>query len=422
LVICINLEIKKMKWSPQQAAAIDSVNRWLKTDQQVFRLFGFAGTGKTTLAKYLASEAGRVTFAAFTGKAASVMTSKGCPASTIHSLIYMPSSQSRLKLLELQDDLEQMYNELSHEPEYNTHEEDAPSVDDDPDIKKLKEAIKEEQEKLKRPSFILNPDSEIQQVDLVVIDEVSMVGQRIGEDLESFGVKILVLGDPAQLPPVMGSGYFTEVRPDMMLTEIHRQAEGNPIIELATKVRTGETLQAGQYGESQVIDGKPDRAWVMEADQILVGKNRTRRQVNLQMRRLLGMGEDDLPVNGDKVVCLRNDHEVGLLNGTLWEVTDTEFVDGLEVMNLSVQAGDHAVTVLAHTHYFKGVEDQLAYYEIRGAQCFDYGYALTAHKAQGSQWPNVFIFDESFIFRQNAKRWLYTAITRAAEKVIICRK
>ena len=414
-----------MKWSPQQVKAMDMVHRWLQgqySDQQIFRMFGYAGTGKTTLARHLAEGAGRVVFCTYTGKAASVMSAKGCPCSTIHSLIYMPSSRSRLKLLELQDELEQTYNELRFEPEYNTHEDGGPSIEEDPEIKKLKVAIKEEQEKLKRPSFILNPDSEIRHADLIVVDEVSMVDQWVGRDLESFGVKILVLGDPAQLPPVKGSGYFTDVEPDTMLTEIHRQAAGNPIIELATKVRLGEDLRAGQYGNSRVVDGKPDREWVMNADQILVGKNLTRRRVNLQMRRLLGRGGGLLPVDGDKVVCLRNDREVGLLNGTLWEVTDTELVDGMELMSLSVQADGNVVTVTAHTHYFKGIEDQLAYYEIREAQCFDYGYALTGHKAQGSQWPDVFIFDESQVFRHNAKRWLYTAITRAAEKVTVCRK
>ncbi len=210
-----------------------------------------------------------------------------------------------------------------------------------------------------------------------------------------------------------------------MLTEIHRQATGNPVIDLATKVRKGETLKAGYYGDSLVIDGRPDRHLVTGADQILVGKNLTRRQVNLQMRTLLGRGWDDLPVAGDKVVCLRNDRDEGLLNGTLWEVTNAELVDGVELMSLSVEDDEgNGTTVSAHTHYFKGIEDQLAYYAIRDAQCFDYGYALTAHKAQGSQWPNVFIFDESRVFRQRdaSKRWLYTAITRASEKVVICRK
>jgi len=349
------------------------------------------------------------------------MTSKGCPASTIHSLIYMPASRSRVRLLELQDELGQVYAELRGEPDYQLGV--GGDIEQHPDVKKLKKAIHEEQERLKKPSFVLNPDSEIRHADLVVIDEVSMVGDKIAEDLLSFGVKILVLGDPAQLPPVKGTGYFTEAKPDRMLTEIHRQAAGNPIIDMATRVRKGQKLEAGMYGDSQVLYGKPDRDLVMNADQILVGKNLTRRQINAQVRRLLGRGCDDLPVSGDKVVCLRNDHEMGLLNGTLREVIEAEPIHGMELMSLTVdpEMGSASITCSAHTHYFKGIEDQLPYYEIREAQCFDHGYALTAHKAQGSQWSNVFIFDESKVFRHNAKRWLYTAITRAADRVTICR-
>lgn len=411
-----------MKWSGQQVKAIDAVNRWLiEKDQPVFRLFGYAGVGKTTLAMHLASGAGRIQFGAYTGKAASVMRSKGCRnASTIHSLIYMPSSKSRAKLLGLQDELTELIQELSCEPEYQTP--DPPSFDERSEVKKLKAKIQEEQERLKKPAFVLNPDADVRYADLVVIDECSMVGERIGEDLLSFEVPILVLGDPAQLPPVRGGGYFTAQEPDIMLTEIHRQAEGNPIIDLATKVRKGEHLELGEYGASQVIEGKPPQELVTNADQVLVGRNLTRRRCNLRMRKLLGRGEDDLPVAGDKVVCLRNDHEEGLLNGTIWEVTDAMAVDDLEMMMLTVENEDgQSTTVSAHTHYFKGIEEELAYYEIRNAQCFDFGYALTTHKAQGSQWPNVFVFDESHVFRGNKKKWLYTAITRASDRVTICR-
>lgn len=408
-----------MNWSPQQTKAIDAVGRWLKqSDQPVFRLFGYAGTGKTTLAQHLASGAGRVHFAAYTGKAASVMKDKGCSyASTIHSLIYMPADRSRMNLLELQRKLEMLIHEIESEPDYDG------GVNDVKEVKELKKQILEEQERLKKPAFVLNPDSEIRGADLVVIDECSMVGERIGEDLLSFEVPILVLGDPAQLPPVKGGGFFTDHKPHSMLTEIHRQAADNPIIDLATRVRKGEYLKTGQYGNSLVISGKPDEHLVMGADQVLVGRNATRRKCNHKMRRLLGRGHDVLPVAGDKLVCLRNDREEGLLNGTIWEVTDAEKVPDMELMSLTVESEGISTTVSAHTHYFKGIEDQLAYYEIREAQCFDYGYALTTHKAQGSQWPSVFIFDESWVFRGDARRrWLYTAITRAADKVVICRK
>jgi len=407
-----------MNWSGQQVTALDMVGRWLKNgDAPVFRLFGHAGTGKTTLAQHLASGAGNVMFAAFTGKAASVMRNKGCPqATTIHSLIYNPADRSRAKLLQLQTELTQLANDLLQAGEMDEQH---------PDIVKLKIEIRAEEERLKKPSFTLNPDSDIKRADLVVIDECSMVNERMGNDLLSFEVPILVLGDPAQLPPVMGGGFFTEQRPDVLLTEVHRQAAGNPIIELATKVRKGEKLAAGQYGESLVVDGKPPRDRVMAADQIITGLNTTRKGCNYQMRKLLGRDADPLPVAHDRLVCLRNDHDEGLLNGTIWNVVDAEAVPGMELMSLTVENDEgHSVTVSAHTHYFKGIEDDLAYYQIKEAQCFDFGWAITCHKAQGSQWGDVFIFDESWAFRQRnaGKRWLYTAITRAAEQVTICRK
>ena len=218
------------QWSPQQARALDLVGRWLRAGEpQVFRLFGYAGVGKTTLARHIAAEAdGFVVFAAFTGKAALVLRSKGCAgASTIHSLIY--------------------------------HAEEN---DEGP------------------PTFKLNPDGPASRASLIVIDECSMVDEELGRDLISFGKPILVLGDPAQLPPVKGGGFFTEAEPDLMLTEIHRQAENNPIIRLASAVRNGGEIAYGEYGETRVLRrGDINAEMVLAADQVLVGMNRTRRPI-----------------------------------------------------------------------------------------------------------------------------------------------
>ncbi len=354
-----------MQWSSQQTGALDAVGRWLRQSaDQCFRLFGFAGTGKSTLAKYLAEDAGQVLFGAYTGKAASVMRKRGCPnAYTIHQLIYLPSSRSRARLNALEEELW----ELEHEIPYEDRAENAA-------IKKVKAKIEEEKRRLKSPMFTLNPESPVKDADLIVIDECSMVDERMGMDLLSFGTPVLVLGDPAQLPPVRGGNFFTGQRPDVMLTEIHRQAKGNPIIELATRIREGRGLADGHYGESLVMRGKPPQDLVTGCDQVLVGTNEMRRKCNGKMRRLLDC-QGGLPVTGDKLVCLRNDHEAGLLNGTLWYVKETmppSELDSVNRVSMLLEDEDkHEVLAEAHTQYFEGGEPP--YWEIREAQCFDYG-------------------------------------------------
>ncbi len=362
------------QWSSEQSGALDKVRAWLRAGEpQVFRLFGYAGVGKTTLARHIAEGApGEAAFAAFTGKAALVLRSKGCAgASTIHALIYRASEG-------------------------------------------LEGA----------PTFTLNHDGPASKVGLIVIDECSMVDADLGRDLLSFGKPILVLGDPAQLPPVKGGGFFTEARPDVMLTQIHRQAQDNPIIRLAQIVREGGELDYGVYGETRVIRREDVEApMVLESDQALVGLNKTRRLYNQRIRTLRGLLEP-LPVAGDKLVCLRNDRAKGLINGGLWRV---EALGGVrkDFVRMSVRSEDEPSRGLAKVNvlkaFFEGNEADLPYPVRRESDEFDYGYALTVHKAQGSQWGSVILFDESRAFREHRARWLYTGVTRAARRLIVVR-
>lgn len=412
-----------MEWSSQQDEALKKINAWLKDSSapQVFRLFGYAGTGKTTLAKQIAQDVkGDVFFATFTGKAASVLRSKGCiNASTIHSLIYHPKEKSRQELQKLEKQLQEEQEKILKEfPEIKREEIEIKH----PLIKKIKDLISIERKNIARPVFSLNTTSPIASAGLVIIDECSMVDGIIGQDLLSFGTKILVQGDPAQLPPVKGEGFFMNSEPDFMLTEIHRQARDNPIIELATMVRNGKKLSRGNYGESKIIaKGTINPQECLDADQILVGRNKTRFSINKRMRTLLNY-EGENPKIGEKIVCLKNDHDVGLLNGTIWYVSDVgEFSKDRIMLTIrpfeDMKGGEFLVE--AHTHYFQNRSDDLHWSERKEAQEFDFGYALTTHKAQGSQWNNVIVFDESFSFRNDADKWLYTAITRAAEKLTI---
>jgi len=365
------------RFSPHQDAALKLVADWLEDKPgsagapQVFRLFGYAGTGKTTLARHLAEHIdGKVLYAAFTGKAALVMRSKGCQgASTIHSLIY-----------------------------------------------RARESGEE------TPNFELWNDAPASKAKLIVIDECSMVDAELGRDLMSFDVPLLVLGDPAQLPPVQGAGFFTEAEPDAMLTEVHRQAQDDPIVRLSMQVREGGRLSPGEHGETQVVRRAAlDPRRVLEADQVLVGRNATRRAFNERMRLRRGFNEA-LPLAGDKLVCLRNNRKKGLFNGGLWSVKERSTrKSGLLSMRLSPEEemGGRPVKVSVRPECFTGNIEGFDWQERRRHDEFDFGYVLTVHKAQGSQWDDVVLFDESFAFQESRERWLYTGITRAAKRLSV---
>lgn len=394
-----------MNFSPQQEQALKMASEWLKSKEQVFRLFGFAGTGKTTIARHLAQDVhGTVLFGAYTGKAALVLKRAGCDsARTIHSLIYQSRDKGQTRLKELEQQLALAIGEKA----------------DEAILERLRRMVREERTQLSKPAFSLNVESDVRHASLVIIDECSMVDEAMGQDLLSFGKKVLVLGDPAQLPPVRGGGYFTAHDPDIMLTEIHRQARDNPIIDLATRVREGGSLSLGSYGESAVIDRTQVRPeLLLNCSQLLVGKNATRHASNRRYRELLGRSESVFPVEGDKLVCLRNDREKGLLNGSLWLAKACVQID-VDRLCLTVKSDDEDTVVDcdAHTSHFHGKADAMTWWERKEAQEFDYGYALTVHKSQGSQWQHVVIFDEWK--RDDRKQWLYTAITRAQERITV---
>lgn len=365
-------------WSPQQLIAIDLVNEWLSQvkaapkGQHIFRLFGYAGTGKTTLAKYLASGVkGLVCYASLTGKAAQVLRNKGCDAATtIHSLIYT----------------------AHRDPVSGTI------------------------------TFSKNYNSKLVEAKLLIVDEVSMVDEALAMDLLSFKVPILVLGDPAQLPPVKGSGYFINAEPDVLLTEVHRQAAENPIIRASMDVRNGKDLQGisiiarKEWRLSDLLELSRDY------DQILCGLNRTRIQLNKFIRRRDGR-KNDLPEVGDRLVCLRNDHNKGLFNGSLWDVVKVIAINSetIEMDVKSIEEEGMYANVLVRKEFFLGTESGLHWKQFRGTQQFTYGYALTVHKSQGSQWDRVLLFDESFVFQEDSRKHLYTGVTRAAIKLTVVR-
>jgi exodeoxyribonuclease-5 len=361
-------------FTPHQDAALTAASNWLKGARgrsSIFRLFGYAGTGKTTLAKHVADGVdGKVLFAAFTGKAACVMRSKGCHSpSTIHSLIY-----------------------------------------------KARESGEE------TPNFELWNDAPASKAKLIIVDECSMVDAELARDLMSFGVPLLVLGDPAQLPPIQGGGFFTDAEPDAMLTEVHRQAQDDPIVRLSMEIRAGNALARGQYGETQVVARAAlDPRRVLDADQVLVGRNATRRAYNARLRQRRGFAEA-LPMAGDKLVCLRNNRRKGLFNGGLW-VVKAKPKARRQIIRMHLEPdedlGERMIKVSVRPECFTGAIEQFEWPQRKPYDEFDFGYVLTVHKAQGSQWDDVVLFDESGAFPDNRERWLYTGVTRAAKRLTV---
>lgn len=388
------------------------VQEWFRRKEQPsFYLGGLAGTGKTTLARMFAEGAGNVMFGAYTGKAASVLRSKGCPgATTLHSLIYRPKGDSlgeRIK--EVEADLNAC---LNTEPQ-----DERVIALLEVELKRLKAETKALFEKK------AGDDVVIKDADLVVVDECSMLSEYIGRDLESYGVPILYLGDYGQLPPVNGKALLANRRPDFVLTEIHRQAAESAIIRVAHEVRETGDLRFGHYNDDEVVvEQKAAFDWdvALGADQVLCGKNDTRRAINRQMRKRLGRTQL-YPVAGDKLICLQNDKDDGLLNGVTCRNVEDSRIRG----NIVSTRIDYEGTVREFHcdagHFEENYGRRKSFPHRDAVQHFDYGYAITGHKSQGSQWDRVVVCDDRMQIsdREMRRKWLYTVITRAAKSLVV---
>lgn len=404
-----------MNFSPQQSNALSEVATWLSsstTDKPFFYLAGYAGTGKTTLAKHLVEGIeGEVLFAAYTGKAALQLQKSGCPnPTTIHQLIYRLREPSATAIAALEERIK--------------------ATSDETEITEWKKELKE----LKKPQFVLNPESRLRDVELLVLDECSMVNEELASDLLSFSVPILVLGDPGQLPPVSGEGYFTGGTPDILLTEIHRQAKDNPIIALSMFIRENGYVpwnfssQAGLFPTTKLKESS-----ILAASQIICGKNTTRRYRNQQVRKLMGLS-GMYPQAHEKLICLRNNRKVGIFNGLFAEVKEvntntSEPIEDYRIeCELLTELGQE-LTLPLISLYFEEYEipkilETLPFYVGKQNEHFDYGYAITVHKSQGSQFDKLLVIDDGMFnwgrkYAEARTRWLYTAVTRAVESVFM---
>jgi exodeoxyribonuclease-5 len=413
--------------TPKQEEALRRAKDWFLNGtamQQVLSIAGYAGTGKSTIINFLIEELGlddsEVVFGTYTGKAAYVLRQKGTPCRTIHSLIYRLHDAGEAEIAEARrklDGLEAAALELSGADRHVA----------DVAIATLRLELKE----MRQPHFGLNEESEVCDAKLVVLDEVSMVGDYMAADVLSFGKPVIVIDDPAQLPPIRGTGAFNYREPDVMLTEIHRQAAESAIIRLATMARMGQSIPYGQHDEFvwKMSGLNVTAEQLLRGGQVICGKNATRFALNNAMRRAAGFNGSALPTGpGEKIICLKNDNQLALLNGMFLTLDDIEEID--EIWFRATVTDEEGNLIRKGLPIYAGhfldhqrldpERDERDWKAKKRLIEATYGWAITAHKAQGSQWPNVIIIDDGWgRSREQRKQWLYTAITRAESGLVI---
>ena len=365
---------------------------------------GYAGTGKSTLIKFAIEALGvpknKIAYATFTGKAAEVLRKKGNEgACTLHKLLY------------------------DHFPKPGG-------------------------------GFIRKPKTSIG-YKIVVVDEISMAPKSMIEMLLKHDCFCIFVGDNFQLPMIdKNEGHDYLENRHIFLSQVMRQAAESEIIQISMKIRNGESIDF-MKGKEVIIIPKSElvEGHLTWADQILCGTNATRENINRQMREIYGFS--GLPQDGEKMICLRNywddcaDNGDALVNGTTGILRNP--FETFRMIPNYIPIDNHRMDVIqgdfvtSDGSTFNSVEMDKNLL-IDGVKCitdgkilfrlgklknkigdivpreFAFGYAITTHKAQGSEWDKVLVIEEKFPFpKEEHARWLYTAVTRASEKLVLVR-
>lgn len=386
-----------MKLNEQQAQAIEALRKWwYNGNKQVFQISGAAGTGKTTLIRYLINEIklehDEVLFTAFVGKATLAMTRNGLNAKTLHSAI--------------------------------CYCKDEPVLDENGNV------VTEYNRRVTKRVFTRRKKID-PRIRLIVVDEGSMVPAKMADWLLKFKVPIIVLGDLNQLPPVIGDSFFLK-EPDVVLTQIMRQSSESPIPYFAQNVLQNGTkcLSPGlQIGDKINVLSKADITpeLLKDYDVIICGTNKTRNNLNTYIRERIYGRTQEYPVIGDKLICRENDwtfsvDDVYLINGLIGYVTDIDLEsisDYTMKIDFKPEFMDNEFKNVTLDRIYMGLSPNDKRFYRSNYHKFEYGYAITCHLSQGSQYNRVLVFNESFGTAEERRKWLYTAVTRAIDKVTI---
>lgn len=373
--------------SEQQKEVLNLIKKWWKTEKnfkQYFVFGGCSGSGKSTLIGMIQKELGlkewEVLNCALTGKASLVLRRKGIQAYTVHSSIY----RTRKKIVDGKMQF-QFY---------------------------------------KLPSL---PYS----LKLIIVDQASMINKDIFNDLLSFNIPVIFVGDHQQLPPV-NSEFNLMQKTDYRMQKVLRQMQGSPIIQLSMKAIKGQKISFGEYGQfvkkihqNEITDD------MLLNNQIIVGTNQKRHIINDICRQIRGFGEN--PQYDDKLIAIANNWQQNIFNGQIvyltkdalpyrdtWKIQIIDELQKTEAIHACLaQSRELYATIGKNRQILQ--KQKFAHYVCH----FNYGYAITAHNSQGSSWESVLVFDDKFGNWEKSdlyRRWLYTCITRAQEKLIIVQK
>lgn len=389
----------------QEEGLNETLTRHRNGDKYVV-IAGYAGTGKSTLVKFIIDaldvDKNKVAYVSYTGKAAEVLRKKGnTNAMTLHRLLY---------------------------------------------------------DSVPRPGggFLRIPKQHLEYT-IIVVDEVSMVPKSMIDKLLRHKVFVIFLGDPFQLPMFdKNEEHDLLKKPHVFLDQIMRQEAESEIIQLTMKIRNREEISYMEGKEAMVIPKQElNTGHLLWADQIICGTNQVRLNINNQMRELKGF-KGDLPQDGEKMICLRNYWEdisddggsclVNGMTGTIKNPFSTtiyapryikmrdhampavhcEFI--ADDTNEVFSSIDMDKYMIQHGEPFLDWRESYALGKIKMRigdivpRSFTYGYAITCHKSQGSEWSKVLVIEEKFPFeKKEHARWLYTACTRAADKLVLMR-
>ncbi len=338
-----------MELTDQQKRALYHLVSGVRNGLKQQTLGGYAGTGKTTLIKYLTQFFPTYGVCAYTGKAANVLRKKTIPATTIHSRIYVPHFDNGV-----------VYFDLATDPG----------------------------------------------CDGFIVDEASMVSQEIYSDLKSFDRPMIYVGDHGQLEPI-GSDFNLMRQPDFTLEEIHRNA--GDIAKFAEHLRRGFSSRGFRPSDGSVeLVSRTTVEDYLDVDQVICAYNKTRVQVNNEVRTALG--HEGLINVGERIMCLRNNRKQGLFNG----------MQGTVIKLYRGRRGGHYMDFEFDGNIIEGIKydtkqfGRESYDQFFGDDSpnpFDYAYCITAHKAQGDEWERVLVIEQK-CRKWDHRRWAYTAASR----------